>query len=227
VKVLALTHGPNVGAGVFGETVRDAGHELVEWCVPRGGDAPADADAILVFGGAMHADQEERHPWLRREVRFLQEALERERPLFGVCLGAQLLAKAAGASVHPATESEVGWYRIELTDPAGEDAVFGWLPPRFDGFQWHHYTYDLPAGAVELARSAACTQAFRLGRAYGIQFHAEVTSGTIESWLGDDSDEVANPNTLRAETTERIDAWNQLGRGLCRAFLGSAPLAGL
>jgi len=220
VKVLALTHGPNVGAGVFGETVCDAGHELVEWCVPQGGDTPADADAILVFGGAMHADQEERHPWLRREVRFLQEALERERPLFGVCLGAQLLAKAAGASVHPARESEVGWYEIELTAPAREDAVFGSLPPRFDAFQWHHYTYDLPAGAVELARSAVCTQAFRLGNAYGIQFHAEVTSGTIESWLGEDSGDVASPEALRAETTARIDVWNELGRGLCGAFLG-------
>jgi len=219
VKVLALTHGPSVGAGVFGETVRDGGHELVEWCVPLGGDPPSSADAVLVFGGAMHPDQEERHPWLRREVRFLQDALERETPLFGVCLGAQLLANAAGASVHRAAEPEVGWHDVELTPAADADPVFGALPPSFDAFQWHHYTYGLPAGSVELARSPLCTQAFRLGRAYGIQFHAEVTGAQVEQWLGEDPDDVADPETLRRETAARIAGWNELGRGLCGAFL--------
>ncbi|MBA3245747.1 MAG: type 1 glutamine amidotransferase [Actinobacteria bacterium] len=218
MKVLALTHGPSVGTGVFGEAIRDAGHELAEWCVPLGGEPPAAADAVLVFGGAMHADQEERHPWLLGELRFLEAALERELPLFGVCLGAQLLAKAAGADVHPAAESEVGWFEVELT-AAADDPVFGSLPARFDAFQWHHYTYGLPAGATELARSAVCTQAFRLGRAYGIQFHAEVTGPQIEQWLGEDPGDVADPEALRRETAARIADWNELGRGLCRAFL--------
>ncbi len=221
VKVLALTHGPSVGVGVFGDAVRDGGHELVEWCVPLGGDVPDGADAVLVFGGAMHADQEERHPWLRREVRFLEDALERETPLLGVCLGAQLLAKAAGGLVHRAEESEVGWYEVELTPAAGDDPVFGALPPRFDAFQWHHYTYGLPAEAVELARSAVCTQAFRLGRAYGIQFHAEVTGAQVEQWFGEDPGDVADPEALRQETAARIAGWNELGRGLCGAFLAS------
>ena len=219
MKVLALTHGPSVGAGGFGDAVRDAGHELAVWPVSLGAEAPAGADAILVFGGAMHPDQEERHPWLRGELRFLQSALERELPLFGVCLGAQLLARAAGASVHPSSEPEVGWFQVELTESARDDQVLGSLQPQFDAFQWHHYTYELPPGAIELARSELSAQAFRLGRAYGIQFHAEVTGAQVERWLDEDPDGVADPEALRRETAARISAWNETGRALCRAFL--------
>jgi GMP synthase (glutamine-hydrolysing) len=219
MKVLALTHGPNVGAGVFGDAVREAGHQLLVWPVSLGGEAPAGADAILVFGGAMHPDQEERHPWLRGELRFLTSALERELPLFGVCLGAQLLARAAGASVHPSSAPEVGWFQVELTEAARDDPVLSSLQPRFDAFQWHHYTYELPTGAVELARSDLSAQAFRLERAYGIQFHAEVTGAQVERWLDEDPDDVADPEALRRETAMRIAAWNETGRALCRAFL--------
>ena len=198
-----------------------AGHELVEWCVPLVDEPPAGADAVLVFGGAMHADQEDRHPWLLRELRYIHHALEQAIPFFGVCLGAQLLARAAGASVHPAVESEVGWYDVALTEAAAADPVFAELPSRFDAFQWHHYTYDVPAAGVELARSAACTQAFRLGRAYGIQFHAEVTRTMVGRWLEEDPDDVADADALRAQTDERIEDWNALGRRVCTAFLAT------
>ena len=216
VKVLALTHGPTVGPGVFGAEVAAAGHEL-EVRPVAGGIGELDADAVLVFGGAMHADQEDRHPWLVDEHRFLVDALERDVPLLGVCLGAQLIAKAAGASVRPAAEPEIGWTPVELTPAGSGDPVFGAAPPRFDAFEWHHYTYDVPAGGVELARSDACTQAFRLGRAVGIQFHAEVTAPQVAEWV--ERDEVRDRDALRAETRERIAGWNALGRGLCRRFL--------
>jgi GMP synthase (glutamine-hydrolysing) len=219
VKVLALTHGPSVGPGVFGAEVEAAGHELEECAVAAGATPSADADAILVFGGAMHPDQEVRHPWLRDEHRFLVAALERGTPLFGVCLGAQLLAKAAGASVHPAAEPEVGWLPVELTQAAATDPVFASAPERFDAFQWHRYTYELPTGAVELARSDSCTQAFRLGDAVGIQFHAEVTESQVSRWLAEDPDDVDDAEALRAATRERIAGWNELGRSLCRRFL--------
>ena len=220
MKVLALTHGPSVGTGVFGDAIRDAGHELDEWCVPLGGQREAaGADAVLVFGGAMHPDQEERHSWLRGELRFLEDVLGRELPLFGVCLGAQLVARAAGASVYRSADSEVGWFGVELTPEAADDPVFASLPKRFAAFQWHHYTYALPAGAVELARSERCTQAFRLDRAYGIQFHAEVTAAQVEQWLGEDPDDVGDAAALRRETAARIVEWNETGRALCRSFL--------
>ena len=221
MKVLALTHGPSVGPGVFGAEVAAAGHELQECHVASGGRPSHDADAILVFGGAMHPDQEEQHPWLLAEHRFLVEALERETPVFGICLGAQLLAKAAGAAVRPAPEPEVGWLPVELTEAAGSDPVLSAAPARFEAFQWHHYTYDLPPGAVELARSDSCTQAFRLGNAIGIQFHAEVTETQVDRWLAEDPADVDDAEALREATRERIDAWNVLGRSLCRRFLES------
>ena len=219
VRVLAVTHGANVGPGVFGEAVTAAGHELDTWSAPLGGAPRRAADAVLVFGGAMHPDEDERHPWLQAELELLAGHLERGTPLFGVCLGAQLIARAAGADVRPARASEVGWLPVERI---ADDPVLDALPPSFDAFQWHHYTYALPPGATELARSDVSTQAFRLDRAIGIQFHAEVTAGMVESWLADDPDDVADPVALRRETAERIEHWNELGRRLARRFLETA-----
>jgi GMP synthase (glutamine-hydrolysing) len=219
VRVLAATHGPNVGPGVFEDAVRAAGHELVERQLPLEGVPADDADAIVVLGGAMHPDEEERHGWLRPELHYLRRQLERGTPMLGVCLGSQLIARAAGARVFRAVEPEVGWLPVEVTEAGTADSVASALPPRFDAFQWHHYTHDLPDGALELARSPVCTQAFRLGRAWGVQFHPEVRAEQVESWLAEDPDDVDDPAALLAATRERIAAWNELGRRLCSAFL--------
>jgi GMP synthase (glutamine-hydrolysing) len=219
VRILALTHGDNVGPGVFEDAVRAAGHELVECNVARDGAPNESADAAIVLGGAMHPDQDDRHPWLAPELRFLEHELERGTPLLGVCLGSQLIARAAGARVFRAAEPEVGWLPVEVTEDGAADPVAAALPRRFDAFQWHHYTHDLPEGAVELARSPVCTQAFRLGRAWGVQFHPEVRAGQVESWLAEDPADVADPAALRDATRERIEGWNELGRRLCSAFL--------
>lgn len=216
-----MTHGPSVGPGVFAEAVRGEGHELVEWSALGGGDPPA-ADALLVFGGAMHPDEDERHPWLAGEFRLLADKLDRGTPLLGVCLGAQLIARAAGAAVGRAQEPEVGWLPVDLLPAAQGDPVLGGLPERFDALQWHHYTWELPPDAVELATSGVCTQAFRLGSAWGIQFHAEVTEAQVAAWLVEDAGDVADPAGLRAETRSRIGEWNRLGRELARRFVWAA-----
>ncbi|OLD99244.1 MAG: hypothetical protein AUG91_07285 [Actinobacteria bacterium 13_1_20CM_4_69_9] len=223
MDVLAVIHGEKVRAGVFGDAVAARGHRLEEWSLAWGTSPPRPLDAygaVLVFGGAMHADQEGHHPWLREENLFLQRLLDLHKPVLGICLGAQLLAKAAHAHVGPAKEPEIGWYSVELTDDARDDPVLGRLPARFDAFQWHYYVHALPAGAIELARNDLCTQAFRLGdSAWGVQFHPEVTLGQIESWMQDDE---PVPPGLLDETRKRIDGWNELGRSLCDAFVGAA-----
>jgi len=221
VRVLALTHGPSVGPGVFADAVRAGGHELVEHEVPLGGMPEDESDAIVVLGGAMHPDEEERHAWLVPELRYLEERLSRGTPMLGVCLGSQLIARAAGAQVFRAEEPEVGWVRVELTEAAAADPVAAALPHRFDAFQWHHYTHGLPEGAVELARSRVCTQAYRLGAAWGVQFHPEVRGEQVESWLAEDPEDVADPAALREATRDRIEGWNDLGRRLCAAFLNT------
>jgi GMP synthase (glutamine-hydrolysing) len=226
VKVLSVTHGPSVLGGVFDATVENEGHELERWQVPLGG-APKPAsrfDAVMVFGGSMHPDQDEQFPWLRGEASFLDEVLSEGIPAIGVCLGAQLLARAAGAWVAPAPVSEVGWFEVELTREGEADPVLGVLGRRTTAFQWHHYTFGIPEGGTELARSDACSQAFRVGNAWAIQFHAEVTRQMVESWIEEDAHELPMPpDELLSETRARIDAWNEHGRALCSAFLASAP----
>lgn len=224
MRVLAITHGPSVGAGVFADAVRGAGHDLVEWCVPVAGEQPpvGDPGAVIVLGGGMHADQEELHPWLVPELRFIERELERGTPLLGVCLGAQLVARAAGGRVFRAPAPEIGWYEVELTEAGRADAVLSSTPPRFDAFQWHHYTWALPA-AAELARGGGLSQAYRLGeRAWGVQFHPEITAPQIEAWIADAPGDVGDAAALRATTRERIAGWNRLGRELCGAFLAAA-----
>jgi GMP synthase (glutamine-hydrolysing) len=223
---LAVIHGESVRSGVFGDVVRERGHGLEEWSLAWDKPLPRPLDAygaVLVFGGAMHADQDDHHPWLREEDMFLQRLLDGHMPVLGICLGAQLLAKAAHAPVYPVEEAEVGWFEVELTAAGTEDPVLGRLPQTFDAFQWHYYAHDVPAGAVELARNRVCTQAFRLGdSAWGVQFHPEVTLHQVQSWIHDEKGLPVDPGALLAETTERIDEWNTLGRELCAGFVDVA-----
>ena len=223
MRVLSVTHGPSVGGGVFDETVERDGDELTRWVVPLGGDPPEPEvfDAIMVFGGGMHPDQDGSHPWLTDEVGFLARALDARVPLLGVCLGSQLIARAAGAWVGPANEREVGWLQVELTAAGRADPLVSVLPERIEAFQWHSYTFALPEGATELATSPVACQAFGLdGHAWGIQFHAEVTRPMIEAWVAEDADELPmSTEELFAATDARIGPWNGQGRDLCRAFL--------
>ena len=227
MHVLSVIHGAEARAEIFAPVVEEAGHRIDEWSFGWGTPPPRplDAyDAVLVFGGAMHADQDNHHPWLRDETLWLQQLLARHTPVLGVCLGVQLLARGAGATVGRMPDGpEIGWHRVELTDAGSDDPVLGVLPSAFEALQWHHYTYGEPAGAVELARSEACTQAFRLGDAcWGVQFHPEVTAVQLESWLADPTDPPPDADAQRAETIEKIVGWNDHGRALCSAFLEPA-----
>jgi len=226
MRVLSVTHGPSVPGGVFDEVVEAAGHELARWSVPLGGapQPPGSYGAVMVFGGAMHPDQDEHFAWLEREADFLQQTLDAHVPLIGVCLGAQMIARAAGAWVAPARAPEIGWLGVELTPEGRTDPVLGVLPPRTEAFQWHRYAFGIPDGGTELARSEICAQAFRIGRrAWGLQFHAEVTLPMLEAWTAEDPGDLpVTAEEFLAVAEGRIESWNEQGRKLCAAFLEAA-----
>jgi len=140
---------------------------------------------IIVLGGPMNVDETDRYPYLLPEQGFIRQAIDAGVPLLGICLGAQLLAKALGARVYAAPEKEIGWYSVQPTAAAADDPLLRHFRPQETVFQWHGDTFDLPAGAVHLAASRACAhQAFRFGdRTYGLQFHVEVTAELIDDWL--------------------------------------------
>lgn len=230
MNVLSIVHGEDAGAELFGPLVAEAGHRLDEWSFGWGTPPPQPLesyDAVLVFGGAMHPDQDDLHPWLRDELGWLRTLPGRQVPALGICLGSELLAKAAGAWVGRLAEPEVGWRDVELTEAGSTDPVLSAVPSRFDALQWHHYGSELPDGAVALARNAASLQAFRLGETcWGVQFHPEVTEPQLGRWIADESDPLPDPERLRRETRERIGTWNELGRRLCRSFLAAAERLG-
>jgi GMP synthase-like glutamine amidotransferase len=179
---------------------------------------PVDACAgVISMGGPMSAN--DRHPGLAREIALLSSAVELGKPVLGVCLGAQLLAKAAGAPVYRNPVKEIGWYPIHFRAEAGEDALFAGISSPRTVFHWHGETFDLPSGSVWLASSAACAhQAFRLReRAWGLQFHLETSPQMIAQWLREDAME----GDLR-EVVEPVDPERHAAaqRDLARTVFG-------
>ncbi|MEA2283778.1 MAG: hypothetical protein QOK21_4385 [Solirubrobacteraceae bacterium] len=228
MRILSVLHPGGGHSGLLREQARRAGHELLEWHPVDGGERPADADAIAVFGGGMNVIDASELPWLRAEIALLRDALADGTPVLGVCLGSQLLAAAAGAAVRRAARPEIGWFAVERTDAGAADPVLGGLPARFTAYQWHSWTFALPHGAVELARSPICPQAYSLGgRAWGVQFHPEVTPDILDAWIADvasDPDAVAQDYAAvaRSGLAERLAAWNAVGRVLFDGWLRTA-----
>jgi GMP synthase-like glutamine amidotransferase len=218
LSVLALIHDEDAGPGVF------TGYDEVASLAlgrPPSLDV-ASYSAVIVFGGEANVDEEDAHPWLAPEKELLREWLALGTPLLGVCLGAQLVAEVAGARVGPLADGdEIGWHSVVRGD--GDDPVLGRaVPERFQAFQWHGYGFDVPPGAIELARGARGAQAFRLGQAWGIQFHAEVDRRTIDGWIRDYGPAAGvDAEALAAETPREIERWNAFGRGLCERFLAT------
>lgn len=153
--------------------------------------APLEGDSLpehpevagaLVMGGPMNVDEVERHPALAAERNWLAEAVRRDLPLLGICLGAQLLARALGAEVRPGEGAEIGFGDVTIHDPA--DPILGELAPQSTVLHWHGDVLDLPPGARPLASSVQTEhQAFRAGNAWGVLFHAEADAALVEAWL--------------------------------------------
>lgn len=155
-------------------------------------DDPAACLAIVSLGGPMNVYEEEQYPFLKLEDSFLKDAVKKEVPILGICLGAQLLAKAVGAEVTKADAKEIGWYKIPLTSDGREDPLFRGIDNELNVFHWHGDTFKIPAEGKRIAESKICpNQAFRYGKnAYGIQFHIEVTKQMISEWIDAYRDEL-------------------------------------
>ena len=152
----------------------DEGERLPDW---------REFDAIVAMGGPMSATDDAELPWLTTEKQLIGEAVRAGVPFWGVCLGVQLLAASLGARVYPGPEPEVGLLPVTLTSEARSDPVFAGAPDNLVTLQWHGDTFDLPTGAVRLAGSPAYpNQAFRASRAYGVQFHLEVSADMAREW---------------------------------------------
>ena len=147
----------------------------------------ANYQAVIVMGGPQHVYADEGQPYLAREKELLHQAVAREIPTLGICLGAQLLASALGAEVRRHHTSEVGFFEIPLTEDGARDPLFAGLPGYHFAFHSHQDVFELPTDALHLASNAtAPNQAFRYGKnAYGLQFHIELDDETLQSWLNE------------------------------------------
>ena len=187
-KVLVFQHVAAEPLGTLDPMLRDRGHRIRYVNFHREPEARPDVsryNALIVLGGPQMPDQGDIYPHLNVEMKCIEEALKQDIPVLGICLGAQLLACALGGGVQPLPSWEIGWYPLEPTAQAAADPMFCTLTQARPVFQWHGYTFDLPSGAVHLARSSDCeNQAFRYGEnSYGLQCHLELDERLINRWL--------------------------------------------
>jgi GMP synthase-like glutamine amidotransferase len=187
MRILIVMHVENEGPGVLAEVLEASGASVQVVHLNRGERLPESGaqDAAIVLGGPMNVYEEAIHPFLREEDRFLRGAAGRGLPVLGICLGAQLIAKAAGAAVTKNRVKEVGWYTVSLTEDGVRDPLFRELPPSLTVLQWHEDTFEIPAAGTLLATGRSClNQAFRVGNSWGLQFHLEVDRPMLKDWFG-------------------------------------------
>jgi len=180
-----LQHVPFEGLGSIEAWLREKGYEIscTRFFASETLPCPTDVDLVIVLGGPMSANNEEKFPWLISEKEFLRRCMDSGKPVVGICLGAQLIAMAMGARVYRNRHKEIGWFPVEGV-PSSHSASFR-FPAVFEAFHWHGETFDLPAAGVCLARNEGCAnQAFQLGlRVIGLQFHLETTPETVQEML--------------------------------------------
>lgn len=187
-RILVFQHVAAEPLGTLDPLIRARGHRIRFVNFEREPEAVPNVDryrGLVVLGGPMNVDQQQRHPHLRTELLAIERMLAQGKPVLGICLGAQLLAHALGARVQPNPVPEIGWYPLRTTAAGRDDPVLSPLGEQAPVFQWHARRFDIPAGAVHLAESDACAQqAFRHGdNAYGFQFHLEMDEPLVERWL--------------------------------------------
>ncbi len=224
-KVLVFQHVPFEPLGTLDPLLKDAGFRIRYVNFGREPEQRPELDryeALIVLGGPMSADQINTYPNLLTEVEIIREAVGQGMSVLGICLGAQLLAKALGGSVARNDVREIGWYDVEMTDAGLRDPVLAAFAPTQEVFQWHEDGITLPPGCELLAGSSASpVQAFRFGdHAYGFQFHLEANRPLIERWLSVPAhaetleEEIGHidPDAIRAQTDASIGPLQALSK---------------
>jgi GMP synthase-like glutamine amidotransferase len=229
MNVLIIKHIDIEGPGLIEYCLR---HEKIPYqiltlnlsvCLPK----LDDLTHVVILGGPMNVYEEERYPFLREEDLFIKEAIQRGKSILGICLGAQLIAKALGAKVLKAPVKEIGWYDVSLTRIGSIDHLFSQLPKTFSVFQWHEDTFDIPHGSICIATSSLIPyQAFRYGEnAYGLQFHLEVTQEMIREWMETYKEEFEESQVpllsklkILADTELKIEPYKKRGMEFLRKF---------
>ncbi len=205
MRALCFEHVHFEGLGSIGHWLRAQGARIDAFRWHENGSAvPApveDIDLLVVMGGPMSANDEAQYPWLAAEKRYIRGAIDAGKAVLGICLGAQLIASALGARVYPNAHKEIGWFPVEGVKTGSQQPVFAFAA-RTAMFHWHGETFDLPPGAVRLARSAACAnQAFQLGRrVIGLQFHLETTPDSARALVENCRDELVPAAYVQTET---------------------------
>jgi GMP synthase (glutamine-hydrolysing) len=238
-RLLVFQHAAAAPQGTLDRVLRARGHRLRFVNFARDPQARPSLEGyrgLIVLGGAMNLDRAEAHPHLATELACIEAALASSLPVLGICLGAQLLARALGAAVQPLPKPEIGWYRVDTTAAGRADPVLAPLGSGAPVFQWHSRGFSLPAGAVQLARSVDCEQqAFRYGeRAYGLQFHLEACPALIARWLTTpgyraellEAGLAHGPADIEAATRRLVHAQQARAEGVFHRFLdllGPAP----
>src|SRR5215472_9443503 len=219
-KIWVLQHHPVENLGAIADALEEA---ALAWQYVRvfdGAPIPANmkgAGGLIVMGGPESAYQLDRYPYLRDEIRLIENALRDNKPILGVCLGAQLLAAALGATVKRGESREIGWYSVQLANAAGDDRLMRGLPTEFMAAHWHSDVFELPNRAVALASSAKTEiQAFRYGeKAYGLLFHAEITGERLSklvSEFGEDLKRVGiDGDSFVADAPEHLPKLSEIG----------------
>lgn len=194
MRIHVLQHVPFEGPAGIGDWATGKGHPITTTHLFEDARLPdqKDFDWLVVMGGPMGIHDEDHYPWLVQEKEFLREAIASGKTVIGVCLGAQLIADALGARVYRNEHKEIGWFPIELTEQGQASSVVMFLPRRFEVLHWHGDTFDLPEGAVHLARSDGCEhQGFLYERrVLGLQFHLESTPASVADLVANCASEI-------------------------------------
>lgn len=230
--MLVFQHVPHEILGTLDHLLRDAGFRIRYVNFGRRHDATPDVSryhGLVVLGGPMNCDQTAHYPHLGFEVDAIRKAIDKGLPVLGICLGAQLIARALDADVNRNGVKEIGWYDVTPTADGGKDPLFSHFAGTEKIFQWHGDRFEIPRGAVHLAASAACAnQAFRYGEnVYALQFHLEVDEALISRWLHTPvmAQEIEclgpgfHPQRIMADTRRHIGRSLKLGRSLFGHYL--------